>query len=265
MIALILLVPIVLVFFLWFYGFMHANDFTVITRTIDEFNIKSVLIIFPHPDDEALSLSGTITKLVENNTKVNWIILTRGERGTSDAHLDESLGSIRTKEAQDVATILKIMPPIMSDFPDNGVVDKKDELKAYLKQQIGDLKPDLIITYDESGGYGHPDHIAVSQAITTLLKTDFPEIHLWYTSTPEKIFKALTLPTQMAKDQNYAENRKYPNFKIPLDIRGITSRIQVTYAHKSQLDSFVRGVPVKQIPLWFYISLSPYEYFHKVR
>jgi LmbE family N-acetylglucosaminyl deacetylase len=192
------------------------------------------------------------------------IFFALNERGTSDAHVDPDLKKIRTKESENVANILKINTPIFGDFPDNGVVDHKEELTSYIKQQIEKFKPDLVITYDESGGYGHPDHIAVSQAVTSLLKSDYPSIHLWYTSTPEKLFKQLSLPTQMAKNQEYLKSRKSPSFKIWVGMSGVVSKIQAVYAYRSQFDSFVKGVPIKQIPMWFYVSLTPYEYFYEV-
>ena len=261
---LILLIPLFLIFGLWIYGFVQANDFSVKTKQIGDLNYKNVLVVFPHPDDEANSLSGTINQFVENKAEVNWIVLTRGERGTSDTHLDENLRQTRTKESENVANILNINPPIFSDFPDNSVVDHKDELTNYLKQQIGKYKPDLVITYDESGGYGHPDHIIVSQVVTSLLKTDFPKTHLWYTSTPEKLLKQLSLPTQMAKDQEYLKSRMSPSFKVWIGASGVVSKIRAVYEYKSQIESFVKGVPIKQIPLWFYVSLTPYEYFYEV-
>jgi len=265
MIILILLLPLLLIVGLWVYGFIQANDFSVPTKSFGDFKPNNILVIFPHPDDEAQSLSGTITQFVKNKAVVNWIVLTRGERGTSDAHVEENIGQIRTKESENVAKVLNINAPVFGDFPDSGMVDHKDELSTYLKQQISKYKPDLIITYDESGGYGHPDHIIVSQVVTSLLKTDFPDVHLWYTSTPEKLFKQLSLPTQMAKDQEYLKSRKSPSFKVWVGMSGIMSKIQAVYAYKSQFDSFVKGVPIKQIPLWFYVSLTPYEYFYEVK
>lgn len=67
----------------------------------------------------------------------------------------------------------------------------------------------------------------------------------------------------MAKDQEYLKSRKSPSFKIWVGISGIASKIQAVYTYKSQFDSFVKGVPIKQIPMWFYVSLTSYEYFYK--
>lgn len=266
-IMIILLVILFILFVsLWLYGFNEANDLKVSTKSIDSFKgIKKVLVIFPHPDDEANSLGGTITKFVDKGIEVNWIILTKGEKGNDDAHFDENLKETRSNEAQKVAKILGIKNLTLKDYPDNGVDQYKDELVGDIRQTIKEVSPDLVITYDESGGYGHPDHIIVSKVTTELINNEFNNIRLWYTSTPEKLYKKLSLPEQMAKDKDFKLNRKSPNFKVWVGLSGVINKIKAVYAYQSQFSSFIKSVPVKQIPMWFYISLTPYEYFYEVR
>lgn len=265
-IMIILVIVLVLVVGLWLYGFNQANDLKIPTKKIDSFKgIKKVLVIFPHPDDEANSLGGTITEFVNKDIEINWFILTKGEKGNDDAHLDENLKEIRSNEAQKVAKILGIKKLSLKDYPDNGVDQFKDELVNDIRQTIKEVNPDLVITYDESGGYGHPDHIIVSKFTTELINNEFDNIHLWYTSTPEKLYQKLSLPEQMAKGKDFKLNRKSPNFKIGVGLSGVINKVKAVYAYQSQFSSFVKSVPVKQIPMWFYISLTPYEYFYEVK
>lgn len=249
---------------LWLYGFNAANDLKVSTKSIGSFkDIKKVLIIFPHPDDEANSLSGTITRFVDIGTEINWIILTKGEKGNDDAHFDENLKETRSIEAQKVANILRIKNLSIRDYPDNRVDQFKDELISDIRQSIKDIDPDLVITYDESGGYGHPDHIIVSKVTTELINKEFRDIHLWYVSNPEKHYRQLSLPEQMAKDKAFKLSRKSPSFKVWVGLTGIVNKIKAVYTYQSQFSSFVKSVPIKQIPMWFYVSLVPYEYFYE--
>lgn len=265
MIILIVILSILFVS-LWLYGFNQANDIRVLSKSIGSFkDIKKVLIIFPHPDDEANSLGGTITQFVDKDVEINWTILTKGEKGNDDAHLDENLKEIRSSEAQRVAMILGIKKLTLKDYPDNGIDQFKNELTSDIRQTIKEVNPDLVITYDESGGYGHPDHIIVSKVTTELINNEFKNIHLWYTSTPEKLYQKLSLPEQMAKDKDFKLNRKSPNFKIDVGLSGVINKIKAVYAYQSQFSSFVKSVPIKQIPMWFYISLAPYEYFYEVK
>lgn len=266
--VIVILVVILVILFvsLWLYGFNEANDLKVLTKDVNSFkNIKKVLIIFPHPDDEANSLGGTITTFAQNNIEVNWIILTKGEKGNDDARFDENLKEIRLSEAQKVAKLLGIKNLSLKDYPDNGVEEYKDDLVNDIRQAIKEVSPDLVITYDESGGYGHPDHVIVSKVTTELINNEFNNIHLWYTSTPEKLFEKLSLPEQMAKDKDFKLNRKSPNFKIWVGLSGVINKVKAVYVYKSQFKSFVKSVPIKQIPMWFYVSLTPYEYFYEVK
>jgi len=264
----IILIAILSILFisLWLYGFNEANDLKVQTKNTDDFkDIKKVLIIFPHADDEANSLSGTITQFVDKGIEVNWLILTKGEKGNDDAHFDENLKQVRSDEAQKVAKILGIKNLSLKDYPDNGADQFKDELVNDIRQVIKEVSPNLVITYDESGGYGHPDHIIVSKITTELINNEFNNVHLWYTSTPEKLYQKLSLPEQMAKDKDFKLNRKSPSFKIWVSLSGVINKVKVVYAYQSQFSSFVKSVPIKQIPMWFYISLTPYEYFYEVK
>lgn len=263
-ILLIILIFLVLMIAVWVYGFNEANDLKVSTKSINDFkDIKKVLIIFPHPDDEANSLGGTITKFVDKGIEVNWLILTKGEKGNDDAHFDENLKEIRSTEAQKVSKILGIKNLSLKDYPDNGVDQFNDELANDIRQTISEIRPDLVITYDESGGYGHPDHIIVSKVTTELINKEFNNIQLWYTSTPEKLYQKLSLPEQMAKDKDFKLNRKSPSFKVWVGLSGIINKVKAVYAYQSQFSSFVKSVPIKQISMWFYVSLTPYEYFHQ--
>lgn len=265
-ILLVVSIVLILIICLWVYGFNEANDLKVSTKSVDDFKgINKVLIIFPHPDDEANSLGGTITKLIKSGKEVNWIVLTRGEKGNDDAHLDEKLKNIRSNEAQVVSALLKINSLSFRDYPDNGMELYRDELIVDIRNVITKIDPDLVVTYDESGGYGHPDHIVTSKVVTELVLNEFKTKKLWYISNPEKLYKKLSLPEQMANDKEYKSGRKLPSFKIWVGIDGVINKIRAVYSYKSQFSSFVKSVPVKQIPMWFYISLTPYEYFYEVK
>ena len=253
-------------FLLWVFGFSKANDLSIISQDIQEVaTIKKVLVIFPHPDDEAQTAIGTLSRLAKNDVEVSWIILTKGERGTDDAHIDDKLKAIRVKEAQKVAKLIGVHSLSFYDYPDNDVTRFRNNLVEDIRKAIAVSQPDLVITYDESGGYGHPDHIVVSNVVTELLHNEFPKIHLWFTSTPQKLYEQLTLPEQMAKNINFKSDRLPPNFKVWIGLSGMITKIKSVYTYQSQTLSFIKSVPFKQIPMWFYISLTPFEYFHKVK
>lgn len=170
---------------------------------------------------------------------------------------------MRTQEAKNAALVYGIRNLIQKDFPDDHVKEHLNDLKASIEEIFLKVQPDLVITYDLAGLYGHPDHIAVSEVITLELRK-YPYTKLWYASYPKKILHAVNLPEYMAKDPAYARRRVYPTHKIWVGLSGVIHKIKATYAHKSQHHSYVKALPFPQIPLWFYISLTPFEYYHIV-
>ena len=69
----------------------------------------------------------------------------------------------------------------------------------------------------------------------------------------------------MARNRDYQKSRAYPTFKIWIGFRGIIGKIKATYSYVSQGGGSSRNMPVKWIPMWFYISLTLFEYFHEFK
>jgi LmbE family N-acetylglucosaminyl deacetylase len=241
----------------WLVGFVQANDFSVPTKPIRGY--KKILYVSPHPDDETLSAGGLLAKAAQHGAHVQAVILTQGEHGTPDAHLDDSLRSIRIAEAQAAAQQLGIMSPIQADFGDGQLTENRQGLTTYLKTLLITEKPDLIITYDTSGLYGHPDHIVVSEIITELA-TDIPKTTLWYVAMPQKILTQIGLPEHMAKDPAFKSRRQIPTHKVWIGW-SIWARIRAIYAYTSQFASFEKGLPLRPIPLWVLYSFQLFEYY----
>ena len=151
-----------------------------------DYNNRKILVIFPHADDEALSAGGVLSNLSMNGANLRWIILTKGEKGTPNGEVNDNLKQIRIDESHRTAKILHIDSVVQGDFPDGGLNSADKSLNQYIEQQIDDFKPNLVLTYDLSGLYGHPDHIAVSE-ITTRIITERPNTELWYVSFPKRI------------------------------------------------------------------------------
>ncbi len=256
------------VLLLWFGGFIYANDFSVANITLTSprlRGVEKVLVVFPHADDEALSMGGFLSQLSHQNIEVDWLLLTKGEKGNDDAHFDEDLKAIRSNESQQTAKIYGVKNLIQKDFPDDGASEFKKEIKTEIEKTIQELKPELIITFDQAGMYGHPDHIVVSESVTETIKENYPNTKLWYVSFPKKVLEMQTLPEYMAKDPKFKDRRVYPTHKIWVGLSGILTKIKAVYTYKSQMLSYKKSFPIKQIPLWFYVSLTSYEYFHEVQ
>lgn len=258
LIAIQILILIIIIF--WLYGFYIRNDFSVPNANITKY--KNVLIIFPHADDELFMTGGLIGHFNAQKSSTTLAILTMGERGNFDAHLDPDLKIVRTNEATQAANILKVTKLIQEDFGDNDLKNKKELLTKYISQLINNLNPDLVITYDNSGLYGHNDHIIVSEIITEVVKSN-GKAELWYATLPQRTLNKIKLPEHMATDINFKTKRVLPTFKIST-LPYMLNKIKGLDAYESQKSSFKKNMPIKFLPLWFYDSMSFFEYFYKV-
>lgn len=255
----------VLIVLLWIAGFLYVNDFSVPQKKgTDIKSVSKALVIFPHADDESIGAGGYISKLASTGVDVSWIVLTKGEKGNVGEKLDRKLGEIRVKEAEEAAKLYGVRNLIQKDYPDGDLVKHLEEMTRFLGDVLKDLEPDLVITYDLAGLYGYHDHVITSEVVTELVKNQAPQSKLWYMSFPKKIIDIVSLPEHMATNPSFKDKRVYPTLRVWGGIDGVIKKSKAVYAYQSQRESFKSSFPVRVIPLWFYISLTPFEYFHEV-
>lgn len=250
---------IVLVFvLLWFYGFWRFND-----RSLPIANIKiyqRVLIIFPHPDDEVLTAGGLIRALRAQKTAVKVVFLTQGERGTPDGELDLELKQKRVREAKAVAKTLHVSDLVIEDYGDGMLEQKTSELALYIQSLLDAYQPDLVITYDQSGLYGHPDHIAVSEVVSEVIRASKQPPELWYPSYPQQVLEMIALPEHMANNIAFKTKRRLPTHRVPTP-GAFWLKARAIRQYATQTASFQKSLPVSWLPLEYIYSLTPWEYF----
>lgn len=147
---------------------------------------RHVLVIFPHPDDEAFGVSGTIASYNKMGTPVTYACLTLGEMGRNLGNppfaTRESLPQIRKRELQNAAIAMGIRDLRMLGFRDKTVeFEDVEKVADVFNDMIEELNPSLIITFYP--GYAvHPDHDAtgraVLRAVERLPKEERPKLFL---------------------------------------------------------------------------------------
>jgi LmbE family N-acetylglucosaminyl deacetylase len=253
----ILSIIILIMPFLWITGFLLVTDFSIPLRDARQFH--HVLAIFPHADDEAISCGGSLHRIAKSGSKVTLVLLTKGEKGTPDATFDASLKDVRTKEAQAVSAILDIAELIQEDFGDGALHEKKPELRVFLAALIEQEQPDLLITYDLAGLYGHSDHITCAEIITELRNNRFQEIPLWYVTLPKRVLARVKLPDSLTTNANVQVNRASATHKFFIGA-SVFPKIAAWYTYKSQRSSLTEGIR-RILPIWFFLSMVLFEYF----
>jgi LmbE family N-acetylglucosaminyl deacetylase len=142
---------------------------------------KRLLGVFAHPDDEGL-IGGALLHYQTIGVETGLICATRGEVGEiSDPILatQENLGQVREEEMRAAAAALNVRNLWFLGYRDSGMAgtpenqDPRAFMRARAAEVIGKLvaiirefRPQVMITFDETGGYGHPDHIAIYRYTT---------------------------------------------------------------------------------------------------
>ncbi len=127
-----------------------------------------LMCITAHPDDEALGVGFTLAKYAAEGVQISLLTATRGERGWSGAPEEnpgpQALGRLREQELMEAAKVLGVQEVNFLDYMD-GELAQVDALEAIGKIvcHLRRVRPQVVVTFDPTGAYGHPDHIAVSQ------------------------------------------------------------------------------------------------------
>jgi LmbE family N-acetylglucosaminyl deacetylase len=131
----------------------------------------AIMGVFAHPDDEG-SAGGSLAHYAAQGRRVYVACATRGDgvdAKISDPNLAtrETLGEVRSQELACACQKLGLQPPLFLGYQD-GAVDEVpvDEAARAVARLIRELQVQVVITHDPGGGYGHPDHIAVSNFVT---------------------------------------------------------------------------------------------------
>lgn len=144
-----------------------------------------MLLVHAHPDDETINNGSTMALYAALGAQVTLVTCTRGEEGEVlvpdlahlAAHASDGLGAHRVEELADAMKALGVSDHrFLGDgditYRDSGMMGTEpnnrpdafwnadfDQATQHLVRVIDEVKPHVLITYDEFGGYGHPDHI----------------------------------------------------------------------------------------------------------
>ncbi|WP_037306548.1 N-acetyl-1-D-myo-inositol-2-amino-2-deoxy-alpha-D-glucopyranoside deacetylase [Amycolatopsis orientalis] len=143
-----------------------------------------VLLVHAHPDDESLTTGGTIARYAAEGADVTVVTCTLGEEGEIIPPLlgglgswaSDQLGGYRAGELESACAALGVSRHRylggIGRWRDSGMAGTPsaahprafsggdiEEQVAQLAEILDDVRPQVVVTYDAFGGYGHPDHI----------------------------------------------------------------------------------------------------------
>lgn len=219
---------------------------------------KTLLAIVAHPDDE-ISTGGSLARYAAAGHRSIVACATRGDgvdaKIKNDAATPETLGTVRQQELAASCATLGIDAPIVLQYQD-GEVDAVP-VEAAAERLLGvflAVRPDVVITHDPSGGYAHPDHIAVSGIVTrafelagAVLGAAAPA-KLYYYAIPASFGQSLAAFRDRRAD---IRGQQLGFVGVPdehitteVDIRDYLDRkLQALACHRSQFDFDEQGQP----------------------
>jgi N-acetyl-1-D-myo-inositol-2-amino-2-deoxy-alpha-D-glucopyranoside deacetylase len=179
----------------------------------------SLLAVFAHPDDEAFGTGGTLARYAAGGAEVTLVCATRGEAGEiADESLatPATLGHVRENELRCAAETMGIREVVFLDYRDSGMVGTAENqhpdalinapaavVVTQLAGIIRRIRPEVVVTFEPNGGYGHPDHIAIHRHTVNAFHAagnagQYPELgtphtprRLYYTAIPRSFFRRM--------------------------------------------------------------------------
>ncbi|HUY98511.1 MAG TPA: PIG-L family deacetylase [Verrucomicrobiae bacterium] len=234
-----------------------ATDLAVPTRRTGR--IRRVVAVFPHADDETVSCGGTLHRLAREGARVVLVLLTSGERGTPDGRQDPELGAVRAGEARAAGRHLGVARVVQAGFADGELARHAAEASAVLAAVVARERPQLVLTHDPTGVYGHPDHVACSTLVTDLRERGRPDWALWHTALPRPAVPLMRWSGQLVTSPELERSRVAPTHRIFVG-RDVLAKRSAWAAYRSQRRGLAGGL-AGRLPLLLLVALQPFEHF----
>ncbi|NIH78683.1 N-acetyl-1-D-myo-inositol-2-amino-2-deoxy-alpha-D-glucopyranoside deacetylase [Amycolatopsis viridis] len=161
---------------------------------------RRLLLVHAHPDDESITTGGTIARYAAEGVDVTLVTCTLGEEGEIipkgldqlGAWAGDQLGGYRSGELAAAGRALGLTRQCylggIGRWRDSGMAgtpsaehprafsggDQREQA-AQLRAVLDEVRPQVVVTYDAFGGYGHPDHVQ-AHAVTMIAAADAPYV-----------------------------------------------------------------------------------------
>ncbi len=135
---------------------------------------RRLLTVLAHPDDESFGMGGTLARYADEGADVHVAIATDGVAGSVAGgyeHTLQQLAEVRRQELEKAINILGVTLHMLG-YRDSGYIGDPanqhpeafinsdfDEAVGKVVALIRQIRPQVVVTHDETGGYYHPDHI----------------------------------------------------------------------------------------------------------
>jgi len=240
--------------------------------------VSTLLLVHAHPDDEAISTGGVMMRAHDEGHRVVLVTATRGEVGEI-SNMDEAdsrprLAEIRTEELRRAGEILGVDRQEFLGYRDSGMRETADnenpasfcqaplvEAAERLAEILREERPEVVVTYDPTGTYFHPDHVKAHQttgAALDLLKAEGWEPRkLYWNAIPRSYIEAMG--ARMAEAGRPSPFTQIPGMGVPDEL--LTTIVDVSAYIDRKRDAF-RAHLSQNSPEMFFMN-TPDEEFRR--
>ncbi|WP_433529811.1 N-acetyl-1-D-myo-inositol-2-amino-2-deoxy-alpha-D-glucopyranoside deacetylase [Micromonospora sp. CA-263727] len=232
---------------------------TVVTTLPD----RRLLLVHAHPDDESIGTGSTMAHYAATGAHVTLVTCTLGEEG--EIHVPElaglaaaeadQLGGYRIAELATACAELGVTDHRflggagryrdsgMMGLPTNGHPRAfwradLDEAAGYLLEVIREICPQVMITYDDNGFYGHPDHIqahrVAMRAVELADREGLAPAKVYWTAMPQSVLEAGMTHFEEASDNPFAGISDATELPFCTPDKEIAARIDATEEHAAK-------------------------------
>jgi len=223
------------------------------------------MAVFAHPDDETFGSGGTLARYAAQGCRVVLVTATKGEAGEiqdPSMRADEPIMEIRQRELKCACEVLGIEGPVYLGYRDSGMRGTPDNdhpssfHRADLDEAAGKVvsamrqyRPQVVITFEPGGGYGHPDHIKAHHVTARAFRAAgdpacYPEqglapwqpSKLYYTALPRRMFRAMA--ERMRQEGTDAGGQPFDAEKMGMPDELITTEIDVSAVLDKKVEAF---------------------------
>lgn len=131
---------------------------------------QNILVILAHPDDPEFFCGATLARWARAGHKINYYLLTNGNKGGNSDTTPDQLRTIRQGEQQNAAKVIGVLSVHYLDLEDGYLIPSLD-LRREIVRVLRREKPEVLVTCDPTllyswfGRINHPDHRAAGQVV----------------------------------------------------------------------------------------------------
>jgi LmbE family N-acetylglucosaminyl deacetylase len=165
----------------------------------------TLMAVHAHPDDEATGTGGVLARCAAEGIQTVLVTCTDGSCGDGPGgvkpgepgHDPDAVVAMRQRELEASCEVLKVTHLELLGYPDSGMMGwpnndapgsfwstPVDEAADRLGKLIERYQPDVIVTYDENGFYGHPDHIQAHRVTMAAVTATGSTAKVYWTTVP---------------------------------------------------------------------------------